>query len=170
MQSSSRDSTRPLGVRRRKRVSAALAALAAAGLLTLGIGDALASGAKAGNYSGNPTFQGTLVTSVTVNFTVPASKTKVKRLRLTPFIPNACGFAGPPPKETSTPAKIHNGKFTGTVKELADNGKVFGKAKVTGKFKAGGKVSGTFKSTILSAANCNAKYKFTAKVSGHSGK
>lgn len=168
MQSSSPNSTPPPRAPGRKRVAAAVATLAAAGLLTLGISDALASGATAGTYSGNPTFQGIVVTSVTLNFKVPASKTKVKKLRLTPFIPNACGFAGPPPKETSKPAKIRNGNFTGTVKEFADNGKLIIKAKVTGKFLNGGKVSGKIKSTAPSSSDCNANYKYTAKVSGHS--
>ena len=140
-------------------------ALAAGAVLTLAVGAALAVTIKPGKYSGAESYQGFKSSTEFVTFTVNKSKTKVKKLRLVPFVANKCGSGGPPPKETSKTVKIKNGRFKGTVKELTTNGTVEAKGLVSGKFKAGGKVKGTVKSTLPSAPQCNATFTFTAKMS-----
>ncbi len=162
MQQSPISTVRPARVR---RAIAAGTILAVAIPLTLGIGGAFASNVTPGKYSGPVSFQGFVSTSELVTF--KATKTKVKKLRLTPFVPNKCGGGGPPPKQTSKTVKIKNGKFTDTVKQFTDSGQLNAKAKVTGKFKAGGKVTGSFKSKYPSSPQCNAKFTYTATVGGH---
>jgi hypothetical protein len=152
--------------RSRGRLGALTVVLALGAVLVLAVGAAIAASIKPGKYSGPVSFQGTKSTTELVTFTVPSSKTKVKKLRLTPFIPNSCGSGGPPPKETSKAAQIKNGKFTTTVKELKTGGGFFGKATVKGKFKSGGKVSGSFKSKIPGHPECNATLQFTAQTGG----
>jgi hypothetical protein len=150
----------------RGRFLALTVALAAGAVLVVAAGAAFAVTIKPGKYSGPVSFQGTQSTTEFVTFTVNKSQTKVKKLRLTPFIPNSCGSGGPPPKEASKSAKIKNGKFTATVKELKTGGGFFGKATVKGKFKSGGKVSGSFKSKLPGHPECNATLQFTAQTGG----
>ncbi len=145
-----------------------MVSLATAGLLALGLGAALASSQKPGAYSGNPSFQGFQVDSVTVNFKVVGDK--VKKLRLTPFIPSKCGFGGAEPKETSKPARIKNGRFSDRVNELTTDGAVFGTAKVTGTFDSSRSASGKFNSSIPGRPECAAKYTFTAGLVRHSAR
>ncbi len=153
---------------RARRAWALATVLAVAIPAILGINGAFAATIKPGKYSGPESFQGFKSTTEFVTFTVDKSKTKVKKLRLVPFVPNKCGSGGPPPKETSKTAKIKNGKFTGLVKELATNGTVIAKGKVSGTFKAGGKVTGSVKTTLPQLPHCNATLQFSAKVKkGH---
>jgi hypothetical protein len=147
-----------------RRVWAVAIFLAVASSAALGISGAFASSIKPGNYRGPESFKGTASTTEFVTFTVNKSKTKVTKLRLVPFVANKCGSGGPPPKETSKPAKIKNGKFTGLVKELASDGSVLAKGKVKGTFKAGGKVTGSVNDTLPKLPHCNATLQFTAKV------
>jgi hypothetical protein len=124
---------------------------------------------KPGSYSGAESYQGFTSSTEFVTFTVNKSKTKVKKLKLIPFVANKCGSGGPPPKETSKTSKIKNGKFTGEVKELATNGTVVATGKVKGTFKAGGKVKGSVKANLPTAPQCNATLQFTATLQkGHS--
>jgi major membrane immunogen (membrane-anchored lipoprotein) len=146
------------------RVWAVAIFLAVALSAALGISGAFASSVKPGKYRGPESFQGTKSTTEFVTFTVNKSKTKVTKLRLVPFVANKCGSGGPPPKENSKPAKIKNGKFTGTVKEFDTSGSLVAKGKVTGTFKAGGKVKGSVKDTLPKFPHCNATLQFTAKV------
>jgi hypothetical protein len=152
---------------RARRVVAPGAILAGAALLSLGISGAFASSITPGKYNGPVRYQGFVSSTEFVNFKVTSSRTKVKKLHLTPFVPNKCGSGGPPPKETSKTAKIKNGKFTGTVKEFTTSGALSAKATITGKFLNGGKVSGKVKTKLPAAPQCNATFKYTAKAHGH---
>jgi hypothetical protein len=155
---------KPTAHPRRARRAWALAAVLALVTAVLGTSAALAVSIKPGSYSGPESYKGSTSSTEFVTFTVNKSKTKVKKLRLVPFVANKCGSGGPPPKETSKTAKIKNGKFTGTVKEIATDGSVSAKGKVTGKFKAGGKVTGSVKGVLPKAPQCNATLQFTATL------
>jgi hypothetical protein len=150
--------------RRARRAWVVAFAIAIVTSAVLGASGAFAVTIKPGNYSGPESFQGFKSSTEFVTFTVNKNKTKVTKLKLVPFVPNKCGSGGPPPKETSKTAKIKNGKFTGTVNEFTDTGQLIAKGKVSGKFKAGGKVTGTVKTTLPTAQQCNAKFTFTAKL------
>jgi hypothetical protein len=155
---------KPTARPRRARRAWALATVLALATAVLGTSAALAVSIKPGSYSGPESYKGSTSSTEFVTFTVNKSKTKVKKLRLVPFVANKCGSGGPPPKETSKTAKIKNGKFTGTVKEIATDGSVSAKGKVTGKFKAGGKVTGSVKGVLPKAPQCNATLQFTATL------
>jgi hypothetical protein len=136
-----------------------LVVASAVGLVALGVcAMALAAGpVKGATYSGP--LSGSA--SETVSFKVSSNGKKVTKLRLSPFIPNTCGNGGPPPTEISAPAKITNGKFTGTVVTKATDGSITAKAVVTGKFLRGRKEKGTVKTTLPNASNCNGSFTYT---------
>jgi hypothetical protein len=119
--------------------------LAVLAVLVIGAVAAIAFAAapvKGAKYSGHLKGQGS---TTTVTFRVSASGKKVIGMRVKPYIPNRCGSGGPPPPQTSKPAKIKNGRFTATVKAQIPEG--VWSATVTGKFLSGGKEQGVVKSS-----------------------
>ena len=80
---------------------------------------------KGAKYSGRVNVTATL----TVSFKVSRSGKKVTSLKVSPSLPNSCGYGGPPPTQTSKPAKIAHGKFTAKITEKAGNGTVIATAK-----------------------------------------
>jgi hypothetical protein len=111
-------------------------------------------------------FQGTQSSTETVTFTVSHNRAKVKNVHLNPFIPSSCGSGGPPPVETTSPAKIKKGKFSAAVQEHTVSGAISFQATVTGKFRAGAKVTGAVDSTVPIAPQCNAQFTYTASRAG----
>jgi hypothetical protein len=142
----------------RNLIGSAALALAAV-LATTGI--ALAAGpVKGARYSGRVNVTATL----TVSFKVSRSGKKVTSLKVSPSLPNSCGYGGPPPPQTSKSAKIAHGKFTAKITEKAGNGTVVATAKVTGKFLAKGKEEGNIKASVPSSPSCNGSFSYSTKV------
>jgi hypothetical protein len=122
--------------------------LAVLAVLVIGAVAAIAFAAapvKGAKYSGHLKGQKGQGSTTTVTFKVSASGKKVIGMRVKPYIPNRCGSGGPPPPQTSKPAKIKNGRFTATVKAQIPEG--VWSATVTGKFLSGGKEQGVVKSS-----------------------
>jgi hypothetical protein len=135
-------------------------ALALAAILALaGIAFAAAP-VKGSKYSGPVNVTATL----TVSFKVSGSGKRVSSLKVSPSLPNSCGYGGPPPAETSKPAKIKDGKFTAKITEKATNGTVITTAKVTGKFLAKGKEKGTINTNLPNAKSCNGTFAYSTKA------
>jgi hypothetical protein len=135
-------------------------ALALAAILAIaGIAHAVAP-VKGAKYSGHVNVSA----SLTVSFKVSRSGTKVTSLKVTPSLPNRCGFGGPPPTETSKPARIKHAKFTAKITEKASSGTVIATAKVTGKFLAKGREKGTVKTTLPNAESCNGSFAYSTKA------
>ncbi len=147
-----------LDLRLRQFVGSAALAFAAALAVT---GIALAAGpVKGARYSGRVNVTATL----TVSFKVSRSGKKVSSLKVSPSLPNSCGYGGPPPTQTSKPAKIEDGKFTAKITEKAVNGTVAAIATITGRFLAKGKEKGTIKTSVPSATSCNGSFSYSTKV------
>jgi hypothetical protein len=137
-----------------------LAAVALAAILAT-VSIALAAGpVKGARYSGP--VNGTA--SLTVSFKVSRSGRRVSSLKVSPSLPNRCGFGGPPPPQTSKPAKIGHGKFTAKITEKAGNGTVIATAQVTGKFLAKGKEKGGITVNLPNAKSCSGSFSYTAKA------
>jgi hypothetical protein len=135
-------------------------ALALAAILAIaGIAHAVAP-VKGAKYSGHVNGSA----SLTVTFKVSRSGEKVTSLKVSPALPKRCGSGGPPPTETSKPAKIQHGKFTAKITEKAGNGTVIATAKVTGKFLAKGKESGTVTTNLPGAKACNGSFVYSTKA------
>jgi hypothetical protein len=124
-------------------------------------GIALASGpVKGARYSGRVN----VTANLTVSFKVSRSGKKVSSIKVSPSLPNSCGYGGPPPTQTSRPAKIEDGKFTMKITEKAGNGTVAATARITGRFLAKGKEKGTVKTSVPAATSCNGSFSYSAKV------
>jgi hypothetical protein len=135
-------------------------ALALAAILTLA-GIALAAGPVRGaKYSGRVS----VTASLTVSFKVSRSGKRITSLKVSPSLPNTCGYGGPLPTVTAKPAKITHGKFTAKITEKASSGKVIATAKVTGKFLAKGKEKGTIKTSLPNAQSCNGTFAYATKA------
>jgi hypothetical protein len=117
---------------------------------------------KGGTYAGTLT----AAPSETVTFKVSQNGKKVSGLKVSPFEPNTCGAGGPPPPQSSKPAKIRKGKFTATVIYKTTTGKVAARAKVTGTFVKGRREKGVVKTafTDRSTKSCEAPFKYTTKA------
>jgi hypothetical protein len=115
---------------------------------------------KGAKYSGPVKVTATL----TVSFKVTGSGKKVKSLKVSPSLPNSCGYGGPPPTETSKPAKIKHGRFTAKITEKASGGTIVATAKVTGKFLAKGKEKGTIKTDLPKAKSCNGSFAYSTQA------
>ncbi len=94
---------------------------------------------KGAKYSGH--LKGQSETTVTLR--VSASGKRVIGVRVKPYIPNKCGAGGPPPPQTSKPAKIKAGRFTAKVKAQIPEGAW--RATVKGRFLSGGREKGVVK-------------------------
>src|SRR6188508_1881797 len=93
-------------------------------------------------YSGRVNVTATL----TVSFKVSRSGKKVSSVKVSPSLPNSCGYGGPPPTQTSESVGIKDGKFTAKVTEKSSTtGALIETAKVTGTFLAKGKEKGKIK-------------------------
>jgi hypothetical protein len=151
--------TRPSNAPRLGKLIGAAVLAVTAILATFGI--ALAAGpVKGAKYSGRVN----ATASLTVSFKVSRSGKKVTALKVSPSLPNSCGFGGPPPTQTSKAAKIERGKFAAKIKETASNGTVIATAKVTGKFLAKGKEKGDIKANLPNAQSCNGTFAYSTKV------
>jgi hypothetical protein len=121
---------------------------------------ALAATPQEGAYFGR-----TKVGEVEIEFSVPASLGKVRDLT-TGDIPQYCEGGGVPTQTLDWGnMKITGGKFSGKVAEKAE-GRVIAHGMITGKFLAGGKVTGTLKSTFTPAISCDGQTTFTAQLTG----
>ena len=133
-------------------------ALTFAAMATLGVALAAAP-VKSAKYSGRVKVQATL----TVSFKVSRSGNKVTSLKVTPTLPNGCGYGGPPPTQTSKSAKIKDGKFTAKVTEKSAT-TVVETAKITGTFLAKGKEKGKIKATLPNAQSCSGSFSYSTKA------
>ena len=102
--------------------------------------------------------------TLTVSFKVSRSGKRVSSLKVSPSLPNSCGYGGPPPTQTSKPAKIADGKFTAKITEKAGNGTVAARATITGRFLAKRKEKGTIKTSVPAATSCNGTFSYSTKV------
>jgi hypothetical protein len=129
------------------------------------IGTAFAAAPVMGvKYSGRVNGTATL----TVSFKVSGSGKKIASLKVSPTLPNSCGYGGPlTTTETSKPAKIVKGKFSAKITEKTSSGAVSATAKVTGKFLANGKEKGSIKTSLPNAKSCNGTFNYTTKAKGH---
>lgn len=137
--------------------SAALAVVAI--LTTAGIATA-AGPVKGAKYSGRVS----VTASLTLSFKVSRSGKRVTSLKVSPSLPNRCGFGGPPPTQTSKSARIAHGKFTAKIKETASNGTVIATATVTGKFLAKGKEKGSINVNLPNATSCSGSFSYSTKA------
>lgn len=119
-----------------------------------------ASPVKDAKYSGHPKGQ----SDTAVTFRVSASGKKVVGMRIKPYIPNKCGAGGPPPPQTSKPARIRKGEFTAKVVASIPQGSW--RATVKGRFLAGGKEKGVieFFPRPGEPAKCGGKVPYTTKA------
>jgi hypothetical protein len=144
--------------RLRKLIGSAALTLA---VVLAATGIALAAGpVKGARYSGRVNVTATL----TISFKVSRSGKKVSSVKVSPSLPNSCGYGGPLPTQTSKSAKIEDGKFTAKITEKAGNGTVAATARITGKFLAKGKEKGNVKTTVPSAKSCNGSFSYSTKV------
>jgi hypothetical protein len=90
----------------------------------------------------------------TITFTVSADGDHVTKTRAGQWPITTCGTGGPPPAQSSKPARIKDGKFTAHVVFRVD-GEPQARATVKGTFLRHGKERGTVK-TVLVGGNCNA--------------
>jgi hypothetical protein len=120
---------------------------------------ALAATPKSGAYFGR-----TKAGEVEVEFSVPASLKKVRDLT-SGEIPQYCAGGGIPTQTLQWgDMTIKAGKFSGKVAEKA-KGQVVAHGTISGKFLAGGKVTGTLKS-VFSTSSCSGQTTFTAQLTG----
>ena len=140
-----------------RRLTGPAALALAATIASAGI--ALAAGpVKGARYSGKVKVTATL----TVAFKVSKSGQRVTSLKVSPVLPNTCGYGGPlVPKQSSKPATIKNGRFTAKVTAKSTSGVVIGSATVTGRFLAHGKEAGTIKT---GAKPCAGTFAYTTKA------
>jgi hypothetical protein len=96
--------------------------------------------------------------SLTVSFRVSKTGEKIKGLRIKPTIPNACGYGGPLPSESSKPAPITNGRFVATVKLRTG-----AEAKVHGKFVRHHRERGTIESINPASPSCDGTFRYSTK-------
>jgi hypothetical protein len=152
--------TRPSIARRQGRFTSLVGlAVSAAILSTAGI--ALAAGpVKGAKYSGRVS----ATASLKVSFKVSRSGKKITALKVSPSLPSSCGFGGPPPTQTSKPAKIEHGKFTAKITEKASNGNLIETAKVTGKFLTKGKEKGNIEADLPNAKSCSGTFSYSTRV------
>jgi hypothetical protein len=136
---------------------AALAVVAILATAGIALGTGPVKGAK---YSGRVK----VTASLTVSFKVSRSGKKVTALKVSPSLPNRCGYGGPPPTQASKSAKIEDGKFTAKITEKASNGTLISTAKVTGKFLAKGKEKGSIRASLPNAKSCNGSFSYSTKV------
>ncbi len=116
---------------------------------------------KGGRYSGALTVS----TSVTVTFKVSKNGKKASGFKLG-TIPNKCGSGGGVPKQSSAPAAISKGKFTGAIRFKTTAGKVFATTTITGKFLKHMRESGNLTTKFKDAASkmCNGTFAYTTKA------
>ena len=145
---------------RSSRVIGVAAAMVGAGVLS--IAPAAATAPRAG-----ATYKGPIATAAssegTVSFTVSKDGKTVTHLRVGPYPLNTCGSGGAPPHQSSKPAAIHDGKFTGHV-AYSGGGNVFAKATVTGKFLRKGKEKGVVTTVILGNSQCGQSLPYATHV------
>jgi hypothetical protein len=134
--------------------------LALAAILAIAGIAVAAAPVKGAKYSGRVNVSATL----TVSFKVSRSGRKITSLKVSPSLPNTCGYGGPPPTETSKPAKIKHGRFTAKITEKASSGTVIATASVTGQFLAKGKEKGTVKTNLPNAKSCNGSFTYSTKA------
>jgi hypothetical protein len=151
-----------LSMASRRAILVGSAALAVAAILaTAGIALA-ARPVKGAKYSGPVD----VTAALTLSFKVSGSGKKVTAIKVSPSLPNSCGYGGPLPTQTSNPAKIKHGKFTAKVTDTTTNGDVSTTAKITGKFLAKRKEKGRIKATVPSNESCNGSFSYATKVNG----
>jgi hypothetical protein len=143
----------PVRVRRAHFVSS-IAVVASVLLLAL-VGTALA----ATKFTGG-TYSGTLAPATTVTLTLKLTRTKVSGILLSSIPPCYENSGGPSPTIKLKSAKIaKTGKFATTGTYVIDSGPYKGKAgyrfSLKGRFRAGGKVSGTLKTVSGVGSKCN---------------
>lgn len=131
------------------------AAIVASVLLLALVGTALA----ATRFTGG-TYSGTLTPATTVTITLKLAHTKVSGILLSSLPPCYENSGGPSPTVKLKSAKIaETGKFATTGTYVIDVGQYKGKVgyrfSLKGRFKAGGKVSGTLKTVSALGAKCN---------------
>ena len=121
---------------------------------------AMAAIAPAGTPVNGARYSGDVKTTATLTVSFRVSKTgkKIKGLRITPTIPNSCGYGGPVPTETSKPSPIADGKFQATVKLSSGE-----KAKVHGKFVSHHRERGTIDSTNPASPSCDGTFQYSTK-------
>lgn len=135
-------------------------AVALGAVLSVAIIAFAAAPVKGSKYSGPVK----VTANLTVSFKVTGSGKKVKSLKVSPSLPNSCGYGGPLPTDTSKPAKIKHGRFTAKITEKASGGTVTATAKVTGKFLANGKEKGTIKTDLPKAKSCNGSFGYSTQA------
>lgn len=139
----------------RKLSIATAVAIAVLALSAVALG---AKPVKGATYKGH---YGVAGAGTQVSFKVSANGKTVSKMHFGIYPPNKCGAGGPPPKQSSKPAKIKNGKFkvrlTYTYSGLGGASHTY---TVTGQFLKGKKEKGVFiyKKT---PPNCNLKTPYT---------
>lgn len=143
-----------------RRLTGLIALILAAMVAILGVALAAAP-VKGAKYSGPVKVTATL----TVSFKVSQSGKKVSSLKVSPSLPNSCGYGGPLPTQTSKSAGIKDGKFTAKVTQKSSTtGAVTETAKVTGTFLAKGKEKGKIKATLPNAQSCSGSFSYSTKA------
>jgi hypothetical protein len=140
--------------------SAASAAVAIAAIAAIASSALAAAPVKGGRYSGRVNITATL----TVRFKVSGSGKKVTSLKVSPALPNSCGFGGPPPAQSARAAKVRKGKFTTKITEKTSGGTVTATARVKGRFLAGGKEKGRIITNVPGNTSCNGSFRYSTEA------
>jgi hypothetical protein len=138
-----------------------LVGLALVAMLSCAAGALAASPRKGAKYSGHVREAGV---PITISFKVSRSGRKVTSLTLNvPNLPNKCGYGGPDAIRPAH-AKIKDGRFTAKLSETTGGSTVVATARITGRFRAGGKESGKIR-TKTSDAACSGTFRYATRVS-----
>jgi hypothetical protein len=119
-----------------------------------------ASPVHGGKYKGQVKGAGV---PIAVSFKVSGSGKRVSSFKIdVPNLPNKCGYGGPNQVRPGK-AKIKAGRFSLKLTETTIGGTSVTTAKVTGRFKAGGKEAGTIK-TAAGTAKCSGSFSYSTKA------
>jgi hypothetical protein len=149
----------PVTPRRKPRFRAA-AFLVPAAVLALASVAFAASPVHGGKYKGQVKSAGV---PIAVSFKVSSSGKRLSSFKIdVPNLPNKCGYGGP---NQVKPAKaaIKDGKFSLKLTERLGLSTSIATAKVTGRFKSGGKEAGTI-TTTSNTAKCSGSFSYSAKA------
>ena len=123
---------------------------------------ALAANPQRGaKYSGHVRHAGV---PITISFKVSRTGKRVTSLTFNvPNLPNKCGYGGPDQLRPAQ-AKIKDGRFTAKLSERIGGSTLVATAKVTGRFRAGGKENGSI-TTKASDAACSGTFRYATHAS-----
>lgn len=116
---------------------------------------------KGARYAGHVRHAGV---PIEISFKVSRSGRRVTSLTLNvPNLPNTCGYGGPDEIRPAK-AKIEHGRFTAKLSQRTTGGVLVATAKVTGRFRAGGKETGRTTTKSRTESPCDGVFRYSARA------